>query len=149
MTIVSTVESAVPLDTTIALRSWARGLFGLEAAVEVLLRAMGGRFADPGWPWIRFDGYRLWLDPDRFHPTAATLPRREAALLAIVDALASGHPIRHLADLLAEFDRDTLVLVLAAFAHAGGSHTHTRLDTGTDGSRHLSLLGPIIDWTTP
>ena len=37
--------------------------------------------------------------------------------------------------------------MLAAFAHAGGSHTHAWLDTGPRTDRcTLTLLGPIIDW---
>jgi hypothetical protein len=35
------------------LRDWARGCHLTEAAVELLIRACGGRFVDPGQPWLR------------------------------------------------------------------------------------------------
>ena len=35
------------------LRTWARGCHSTEAAVELLIRARGGRFVDPGQPWLR------------------------------------------------------------------------------------------------
>ena len=135
-----------PVETQAALRRWACGLYGLEAAVEVLVRACGGRFAQPGWPWIRLEGTCLWLDADQIRPNLALLSGGERRLLAIVETLAAGHPIGHLAELLADFDRETLQLVLAAFAHAGGSHTHAILDTGSDGSVQWVRPGPVIDW---
>ena len=39
--------------TFVGLRAWAKGLYPLEAAVEVLVRAFNGRFASPGNPWIQ------------------------------------------------------------------------------------------------
>lgn len=38
--------------TFTGLRPWAKGLDPLVAAVEVLVRAFDGRFANPGSPWI-------------------------------------------------------------------------------------------------
>lgn len=35
-----------------SLRAWARGSYGDEAAVELLIRSFGGRFALPGSPWV-------------------------------------------------------------------------------------------------
>jgi hypothetical protein len=40
------------------LRHWARGCHSTEAAVELLIRARGGRFLDPGQPWLRTAGTR-------------------------------------------------------------------------------------------
>ena len=37
------------------LRNWARGCHSTEAAVELLIKACGGRFVDPGQPWLRTD----------------------------------------------------------------------------------------------
>jgi len=34
------------------LRAWAGGMYPVEAAVELLLRAFGGRFSQPGREWI-------------------------------------------------------------------------------------------------
>ena len=33
------------------LRAWAKGIYSLEAT-ELLIRGFGGRFADPGCPWV-------------------------------------------------------------------------------------------------
>jgi hypothetical protein len=65
----------------------------------------------------------------------ADLSEAEQRLVVIVDALASGRPIGHLADRLVELDRPTLRLVLAAFAHAGSSHT--------------VRLAPLVSWSEP
>jgi hypothetical protein len=46
------------------LRTWARGCHSTEAAVELLIRARGGRFVEPGQPWLRTDDRGItWLDP--------------------------------------------------------------------------------------
>lgn len=46
------------------LRGWARGMYPLEAAAELLVRGMHGRFALPGYPWIKRDtGVRGSLEP--------------------------------------------------------------------------------------
>jgi hypothetical protein len=45
------------------LRDWARGCYSTEAAVELLIRARGGRFVEPGQPWLRTDDRGItWLD---------------------------------------------------------------------------------------
>lgn len=36
-----------------ALRRWAKGLYSLEAGVELLIRACDGRFANSGQPWVQ------------------------------------------------------------------------------------------------
>jgi hypothetical protein len=35
-------------DAAVCLREWARGMYATEAAVELLVRSFGGRFADAG-----------------------------------------------------------------------------------------------------
>src|SRR3954447_437329 len=130
----ATTIALSPVEVAAALRRWARGLYGVEAAVEVLLRACRGRFADPSWPWVRLEEICLWLDPDQISPNLGMLSGQERRLLTIVEALASGHPVAHLPELLAELDRPSLRLVLAAFPHAGGSHTHAVLGAANDGS---------------
>jgi hypothetical protein len=37
------------------LRNWAQGSHSTEAAVKLLIRARGGRFVEPGQPWLRTD----------------------------------------------------------------------------------------------
>jgi hypothetical protein len=46
---------------TAELRKWARGCHSTEAAVELLIRARGGRFLEPGQPWLRTDDRRNHL----------------------------------------------------------------------------------------
>lgn len=62
--------------TSTRLRQWAAGLLAAQAAVELVLRAVGGRFADPAFPWVRLDGDITWLDPDAMREHAARAVRR-------------------------------------------------------------------------
>jgi hypothetical protein len=118
------------MTTTDQLRDWAQGSYPLEAATELLLHAFNGRLATPGHPWIRTDDHGTWLDGDHIDPdTTATHPINEQRLLAIAGSLAGGLPV-DLHHALHDHDRLTLNLILAAIAHAGGSHHHTHLDLG-------------------
>jgi hypothetical protein len=129
------------------LRRWACGLLGLEAAVELLLRSWGGWFATPGWPWIRVENGCVWLDPDQIPANAAELSGGEQRVLAVVDALASGRPLPDLAGVLAGLDRATLELVIAAMAHAGGSHSHSAMVRGSaPGRAVIEVLPPLVAW---
>lgn len=55
------------------LRACAKGIYTIEAAVELLIRFQGGRFASPGDPWIVAPREerrgnmqsRHWLDVDQ------------------------------------------------------------------------------------
>lgn len=111
----TTSPSSVPAD----LRAWAAGGPALEAAVDLLVSAFGGRFARPGNPWIRRsrDGY--WLDVDEL---AEQLPGPwsggERRVLAVVASLAGGPPV-DLSDALS-LDDDVARLVVAAIARAAG-----------------------------
>jgi hypothetical protein len=133
-------------DVPARLRCWARGLYGVEAAVELLLRAFGGRFADPGWPWILSDAQCVWLDGSRIHNGIGALSGGEQRILQLVEALATGAPIGRLDDVLAGLDRAGLLLVLAAVAHAGGSHTDACLIRTDDGSIGWQRLPALVDW---
>jgi hypothetical protein len=113
-------------DTVAELRAWARGVYATEAAVELLVRFEGGRLAHPRHPWIMPDLGEswYWLEPDHLTGLgAACLSGGVRRLLAIVASLTSGAPV-DLGDALAGLDRDTVTLVLAAVAHASGSHEH-------------------------
>jgi hypothetical protein len=50
-----TTSAATSGGIAAELRNWARGCYSTEAAVELLIRARGGRFVDPGQPWLRTD----------------------------------------------------------------------------------------------
>jgi len=133
--------------TVCGLRTWARGGYAAEAAVELLVRAMDGRSASPDWPWVRanpISGW-YWIDPDAIIAGSGRLSGGERRLLAVVAALVGGPPLSDLADVLAGLDRSNLALVLAAFAHAGGSHEHTLLQF-TDAGPEFDRPGALVDW---
>jgi hypothetical protein len=116
-------------DTTESLRRWARGLYALEAAVELLARAMGGRFTQPGWPWIQpnDDPGTWWLDVTQLtDDTTGALSGGERRLLALVASLAGGQRV-DLSDAVSGLDRENIQLVLAAIAHTAGSHQHANI----------------------
>lgn len=129
------------------LRRWARGAYAEEAAVELLVRSFGGRFASTSWEWVRTcdaPGW-FWLDDEPlFHGTDA-LSGGERRVLAIAGALVSGPTLVDLADVASGLDRSHLALVLAALAHAGGSHEHSDF-TVQAGETVFRRLGPLVAW---
>ena len=127
--------------THAGLRSWAKGLYPLEAAVELLVRTAGGRFASPGYPWIQpcdQPGW-WWLNHEAItQDNLCALSGGEQRILRIVASLAGGQPVNLYAD-LPGLDRDLMGLVLAAMAHANGSHEHA--DIRLDHDRGVAVLG--------
>ncbi|GGM09615.1 hypothetical protein [Nakamurella endophytica] len=109
-----------------ALRDWARGLYPLEAATELLIRACGGRFAAPGNPWVHVeDSGRAWIDFEELSEAVTAggpWSGGERRILALAASFGADDGL--LNDNLPGLDRDTLALVLAAVSHAGGSHEH-------------------------
>ena len=64
-------------------------------------------------------------------------------------SIADGHPV-DLGDLAAGLDRCALTLVLAAIAHAAGSHEHHHTSRYTDGVPHPGdRLPPLVPWPQP
>jgi hypothetical protein len=126
--------------THAGLRSWAKGLYPLEAAVEILVRAFGGRFAAPGHPWIQpcdQPGW-WWLDVTMLvDDQIGHLSGGEQRVLRFVASLAGGAPVS-LADNLPGLDRELIDLVLAGLAHANGSHEHP--DLRIDRARGVAVL---------
>lgn len=114
------------------LRQWARGMYATEAAVELLIRAYDGRLLSGAW--VHPEGDRWWFDADAT-ADAGYLSGGELRVLDIAASLASTEQVVSLSHVLSGLDRATLNLVLAAVAHAGGSHehhdTHFDLDAGT------------------
>lgn len=122
---------------TESLRRWARGIYPVEAAVELLTRSAGGRFARESWPWIEQREDRFVLDVEQItEDSIGVLSGGERRILRIVASLAGGSPTNLYED-VAGLDRDSLDLVLAAIAHAGGSHEDrargSRTARGADG----------------
>lgn len=114
-------------QTHAGLRSWAKGIYPLEAGVELLIRSSGGRFAAVGWPWINRGGGPgwWWLDAEQLNEdNFAALSGGEARLLRLAASLLNGEPV-DLNGNIAGLDRGHVMLVLAAIAHAAGSHEHS------------------------
>lgn len=109
-----------------ALRRWAKGLYPLEAGVELLILAFDGRFANPNQPWVEQgdDPGWWWIDVERMtEENFGALSGGETRLLRIAASLLGGQPV-DLSRNLAGLDREHLQLVLATIAHANGSHEH-------------------------
>ncbi len=110
-----------------ALRRWAKGLYPLEAGVELLIGAFDGRFANQGQPWVQQgdDPGWWWIDVEQMNEdNFGALSGGETRLLRIAASLLDGPPV-DLSRNLAGLDRDHLHLVLAAIARASGSHEHS------------------------
>ena len=70
-------------------------------------------------------------------------------VLRAAASIADGHPV-DLGDLAAGLDRHALTLVLAAIAHAAGSHEHDHTPGDPDGVPHPSgRLPPLVPWPQP
>jgi hypothetical protein len=134
-------------ETADGLRSWARGAYAEEAGVELLVRAFDGYFADPEWPWIRScerPGW-FWVDTDAITAQSGVLSGGERRVLAFVSALIDGSSLHDVGGLVAGVDRLHLQLILAALAHAGGSHQHQGL-VEDDGCLGLENLPALVAW---
>lgn len=133
-------------NAVVGLREWARGMYALEAGVELLCRSFGGRFASPGQPWVRHRaGGGYWLDCEALREFSGALSGGEQRVLRVVRALACDDPLTDLGMVLAGVDRDNLALILAAFSHASGSHEHSLVRR--DGGRaEMYRPGPVLAW---
>jgi hypothetical protein len=135
------------LDVVEGRRSWAREDLAEEAAVELLVRSFRGRFADLDWPWIRSCDRRgwFWVDADVMPDNWGALSGGEQRILALVAALMGSLPIDDLGLAFAGLDRTHLELVLAAVAHAGGSHQFSGISED-DGQLRLVRLDSLFSW---
>jgi hypothetical protein len=87
------------------LRSWARGCYSTEAAVELLIRARCSRFVDQGQPWLRTDDRGItWLDAQLIGRYSNAVSSGERHILALVEALAVGKPLEDVGGLMASLD---------------------------------------------
>lgn len=128
------------------LREWAKGLHPLVAATELLIRASGGRFARPGNPWIIMDEDFSWIDFTLIPDNIGALSSGERRLLMLTASLADVGVEVNLGDMLPGLDREVLELVLAASAHAAGSHEHSGILTNADGSQSFERLATLYPW---
>ena len=130
------------------LRAWAKGIHPSEAAVELLIRGFAGRFAAPGNPWIQpREHLGHWADLAALPGNIGALSSGERAYLLITASIGLGGPdgpMLNLADTIPDLGREQLDLVLAAIAHANGSHQGSGMEidpiAGTPTiTRHASL----------
>jgi hypothetical protein len=115
-----------PCELGDALRAWAKGIYPTEAATELLIRSNAARQGDPwvrpgddpGWWWVDFEALARVLNEGSHHYSGG-----ERRILSIAASLGSCTPDGFdLGDALSGLDREHLALVVAAAAHAGGSH---------------------------
>ena len=87
------------------LRAWAKGIHGLEAATELLIRGFRGRFADPGCPWVHPTASGYWIDFDAIPAQTGALSGGEQRFLQIAAALDDGKNTVNLGRCLAGLNR--------------------------------------------
>ncbi|ADB73456.1 hypothetical protein [Geodermatophilus obscurus] len=156
--IIEPIAADLDLDEVeVALLHAAVGDYAAEAAV--LLLANDGywlaRLRTAGLITVEVEpvGGRLWARIEWVELeaglAAGRLPgsREELAVLRVAASLADGRPV-DLADVAVALDRRTLGLVLAALAHAVGSHDHRAPAPAGHGSDTGERLGPLIAWPT-
>lgn len=134
------------------LRAWAKGVYTIEAATELLLRAFGGRFAAPGNPWIHTSTapegphqVRAWIDFASIPEETGALSGGERRFLLLTASIGESVPVV-LSDVLTGLDRSLVQLALAAVSHAAGSHQHSGMSFHENGEprafTHLTALYP-------
>jgi len=130
------------------LRAWAKGMHTTAAAVELLIRGFGGRFAAPDNPWIQpREHIGHWVDVEAISGNIGALSSGERAYLLITASIGLGGsdgPAINLSDTISSLGREQLTLVLAGIAHANGSHQSSGIEidpvTGIPSiTRHASL----------
>ena len=144
-----------PDEVEIALLRAAVGDYAAEAAV--LLLANDGhwpaRLRTAGLITVEAEpvGGQLWARIEWAELDAALAEGRlrgsqkELAVLQVAVSLADGRPV-DLADVTVALDRRMLGLVLAALAHAAGSHDHRAAAPAGHGPDTDVPLGPLIAW---
>ena len=117
----------------------------LAALGAALLAGCGGSSTkDERQPVACREGVGVYLNALRAAPGLSGGERR---VLAVVAALIDEQPVE-IVDVVSGLDRHHLDLVLAALAHAGGSHEHMSVVLDPDGAAHLSNPGPLHSWPT-
>jgi hypothetical protein len=133
-----TTSGATKGEIAAELRNWARGCHSTEAAAELLIRARGGRFLEPGQPWLRTDDRGItWLDAEVIARYADAVSSGERHILALVEALALGKPLEDVGALMASLDPYHLGLVLAVLRHAGCGSGSIRISSKNGAAEYL------------
>ncbi len=132
-------------STEEAVRAWAEGLYPTEAGVELLIRA--GQIYD-GAPWVIADGDRAWIDVDRLIEHTGGLSGGERRLVDVAASLLSPERPVDLNDAIPGMDRAGVDLVLAAIAHASGSHEHSGFTFQDGQPAGIVRLSSLHEWPT-
>ena len=135
------------IDITDHLRRWARGMYTTEAATELLIRAHRGALASIDRQWIKPGDHGYWIDLPAITEHLGGMSGGEQRLLQIAASIGSDDaaPVR-LGDAVSGLDRPTLRLVLAAVAHAGGSHQHSSLVIDRNGRATITRQPSLFMW---
>lgn len=140
-----------------ALRSWAKGIHTTVAATELLIRGFHGRFTATEQPWIRHrsshDGHfrGAWINFQNIPDHVGTLSSGERAYLLLAASIGSEQVKVNLSHEISRLDREQLALVLAALAHAAGSHQHSGVTFDLDGTPigFTIKLPSLYPWPEP
>lgn len=130
------------------LRACAKGRHSVAAATELLIRSFGGRFAKPGNRWVIHEDQQphYWINFEEIPDNVGGLSGGERRLLMIAASIADVGVEVNLGDYLPGLDRKILNLVLAAVAHAGGSHEHSDFIANADGTASFERLPSLHPW---
>ena len=130
------------------LRAWAKGMYTTEAATELLIRAFRGRFVELGNPWIQsFDGGGgYYIDFAEIADNMGALSGGEQRLLRIAASIGSTEAMVNLSDDLSSLDRPTVKLILAAIAHAAGSHEFSDVIVDLNGRATIIRESSLFPW---
>ena len=136
-----------PIEITDQLRRWARGMYTTEAATELLIRARNGAFATIERPWIKCTDHAHWIDFPAVTEHLGGLSGGEQRLLRIAASIGSDEASAvRLGDVVTGLDRPALRFVLAAIAHAGGSHQHSCLVIDRHGRATITKQPSLFIW---
>src|SRR5699024_1753111 len=127
------------------LRAWAKGAYPVEAGVELLSRQSKAVY--DGAPWINDDGDRAWLDVEALLAGTGAWSGGEKRVVAIAASLIGDERVT-LSDEVSGLDRPSLALVLAAIAHANGSHEHSGCERDDHGRPRIVRHSALYDWPT-
>ena len=128
-------------------RAWAKGVYPVEAGVELLIRQ--GRAIYSGAPWLYDYGESVTVDVDELLAESGSWSGGEQRVIRIAASLLGGDRV-DLNDDVSGLDRTNLALVLAAIAHANGSHEHSELRFNADGTPQGFDAAPsLYPWPEP
>lgn len=133
-----------------AVRAWSRGIYPTEAGVELLIRQ--GKAIYNGAPWIipleQRSGAPAMasIDVDELLYESGAWSGGEQRVVRIAASLLGG-PAIDLAEEIPGVDRERMALVLAAFAHANGSHEHSGMKFDNNGQPSgFTRLTSLYPW---